>query len=622
MKAGSKKGKGVVKGAPSGFVISLMVHVAAFLLAGLLVVFNVVNKEEKKFVPPKPVERPKMKLKKPKVKVKKDSKPRSSERIVTKVQRANMPEIFLPEMSGIGDGVGTGGGYAGFDLIPDLEDLTVFGSSQSIGSDLEGTFYDFNRTRRGSVSGIDLDGFEGELVKFNKSGWKKSVIAKYYQSPNKLYTTTVAVPPIMSPLGPAAFGEPDNLDRCWIVLYEGKLVHKDGIKFRFVGNSDDKLAVRVDGKVVLDACREDKSHVGPQIATTWNSDSADSRKWYICHDYSPVGDLIELEPGVPKDIQIIIGEGPGTIFNAILFVKVEGVEYPIGKSGAPTLPVFKTAALTRAQQNLIYRGMPEGQVCVTNGPTFNDYDSGMSPEPNAPVVSEVQAISEAVEEPEGMRTWTSVDGQSFEAELLTIMAGEAVLKTPRGKQLKIPMTRFSDEDRRHISLSQPPKLKMDLGKKTRQRIFKNDEDGLVGCNVYTFSPKVEFSSAKYNHELRVDYWVIGSEISGSQYMLLDKGSDTFNPSKFPDGKFTFTGNEVELYDWVLEHIYNERRGERYEGFLITVTDERGKIIAERSTPTWLYKNIDRLKAIKPGSFFDDTCSEVWPTPLKVPANAD
>ena len=75
MKKTAKKPKSVVKGAPSGLVISLLVHAAAFMLAGLLVVFSVVQKDEKKFVPPKPVDRPKMKLKKPKVKVKKSAKP-------------------------------------------------------------------------------------------------------------------------------------------------------------------------------------------------------------------------------------------------------------------------------------------------------------------------------------------------------------------------------------------------------------------------------------------------------------------------------------------------------------------------------------------------------------------
>ena len=40
------KGKGRVnKGAPSGLVISLLFHAAAFFIAGLFVVFTVVNKK-------------------------------------------------------------------------------------------------------------------------------------------------------------------------------------------------------------------------------------------------------------------------------------------------------------------------------------------------------------------------------------------------------------------------------------------------------------------------------------------------------------------------------------------------------------------------------------------------
>lgn len=202
MKRPVKKSKSVVEGAPSGLIISLMVHVAAFMLAGLFVVFTVHHKDEKKFVPPKPVERPKMKLKKPKVKVKKNAKPKSSERIVTKVQRANMPDIQLPEMSGIGDGIGTGGGGGGFDLLPDLEEISVLGSARSIGSDLEGTFYDFNHRRNGDTYGMDTDVFITELAAFVKSGCNPRKLARYYRSPRKLYTSTIAVPPMPSPLAP------------------------------------------------------------------------------------------------------------------------------------------------------------------------------------------------------------------------------------------------------------------------------------------------------------------------------------------------------------------------------------------------------------------------------------
>ena len=45
-----KKTQGIGKGAPSGLVFSLLVQAVAFMLAGLLVVFTVHQKEEKKFV--------------------------------------------------------------------------------------------------------------------------------------------------------------------------------------------------------------------------------------------------------------------------------------------------------------------------------------------------------------------------------------------------------------------------------------------------------------------------------------------------------------------------------------------------------------------------------------------
>jgi hypothetical protein len=184
MKQQYKKQKSVVKGAPSGFVISLMVHAAAFLLAGMLVVFTVTQKEEKKFVPPKPVDRPKMKLKKPQVKVKKTAKPKATTRIVTKVKRASMPDIQLPEMSGVSDGLA--GGIGGFEMMPDIGDVSVFGSGQTIGNDFVGTFYDFKRDRRGRPIPIDPDAFRQELKEFVRSGWKTSKIARYYRSPKKL----------------------------------------------------------------------------------------------------------------------------------------------------------------------------------------------------------------------------------------------------------------------------------------------------------------------------------------------------------------------------------------------------------------------------------------------------
>ena len=129
-KNSKKRGVKTTKGTPSAVLLSILIHAALFLLAGTLVVFTVVKKREVEFEPPKAVERPKMKLKKPKVKIKKTSRPKPTQRIVTKLDRASMPDIQLPEMSGMGEGLGDAVG--GFDMLPDLSEASYFGTGQSI----------------------------------------------------------------------------------------------------------------------------------------------------------------------------------------------------------------------------------------------------------------------------------------------------------------------------------------------------------------------------------------------------------------------------------------------------------------------------------------------------------
>ncbi|MEN8256151.1 MAG: hypothetical protein ABFR33_11860, partial [Verrucomicrobiota bacterium] len=183
-RVGGKNGR-ITKGTSSAVLLSIAIHAALFFLAGMLVVFTVVKKKEIEFEPPKAVERPKMKLKKPKVKVRKTSKPKPTTRIVTKINRASMPDIQLPEMSGMGDGLGEGV-VGGFDMMPDLSP-TAFGSLQSIGNDLVGTFYDTKRRRDGKDrSSVDTSAygleFQQTLNKFFKRGWDTSVFSRYYRS--------------------------------------------------------------------------------------------------------------------------------------------------------------------------------------------------------------------------------------------------------------------------------------------------------------------------------------------------------------------------------------------------------------------------------------------------------
>ena len=153
MKKLVKRTKGLIKGVPTAVLVSIAVHAGLLLLAGGFVVFSVIQKTEKKFEPPPPVERPKMRLKKPRVKVKKRARPKASQRITSKNVQS-MTGIQLPVSTGMTEGLG--GGIGGFELMPDPSEMTLLGGRQStsVGNDFEGTFYSLLLDRTGQRNDV------------------------------------------------------------------------------------------------------------------------------------------------------------------------------------------------------------------------------------------------------------------------------------------------------------------------------------------------------------------------------------------------------------------------------------------------------------------------------------
>jgi len=651
MKRSTKKFQNLGKGMPSAVLLSIVIHAALFLLAGMLVVFTVVKKEEKRFDPPKAVERPKMKLKKPKVKIKKTSKPKPTTRIVTKMNRASMPDIQLPEMSGMGEGLGEGIG--GFDMMPDLSDVTVFGVEQSIGNDFVGTYYDSKLDRNGRALSVDVEGTEWRrmLNKFFRRDWDTSIFARYYRSPRKLYATSFVVPVIPSSMAPDAFGANESVGALWMAHYKGQLVHKEAITFRFWGMADEFMAVRVDGEVVLALDWWGWDVIAGQIiGNIWDSYSPDSHKYFLGNARSVVGDWITLEPGVPLDMEILMGDNGG-MASFFLAVEVEGVEYERNRQGGPSLPAFKTAELSHDQLDIIYNGLPVEEICLTNGPVFRDYDissKATSPKREEPVTVDppasrhevrlAKASSEAAipqpvtpeptvkADPESaLRTWTLVDGRTIVAEFVNTFGGKVVLKNAKGKTYKIPPGKLSAGDLEYAELARPPVFNINFLKNFDQKRFSGGfyDVSIYGRPMWARPPEsrgffgVQFkqtSVGEYNHELQAEIFAIGKQRSrlGARYILLDHQKTAFTPSKEDQRFYEFRSKrEVVLTNYVNE--YDTAFGEKYAGYLVTVTDERGEVIAVESSNKWLYRNLKNLKKLSVGNYMDKTCIRAFPT---------
>jgi len=488
-----------------------------------------------------------------------------------------------------------------------------------VGNDLVGTFYDFKRDRRGKPLTVAMsrEEYKAVLMRFFRSGWKPAVLARYYQSPKKLYATTIAVPTILSSEAPPVFGEPDTGGWCWAVHYKGQLVYKDAITFRFWGQGDDIMLVRVDGEIVLNACWHTPS--GPRtyeyFSPLWQSSSPDSWRYYMGNNTAIVGDWITLEPGVPLDMEVVIGEEPGGGFCAMLAVEVQGAEYPKNRQGGPILPIFKTAEPSRDLQDAILRDLVPGEVCVTNGPVFCDYDTG-----GRTGAGTVEAAGAPVE-PErakpvggGMRTWHMADGRTLEAEFVVGIGDKAVLKDARGKQRKIPLGKFAEEDLEFIELARPPVFKIDFSKKTSS--WKNPMSPFNGQVPptrfdYLFTAKLrQTSTGRYNHELTVKFFAIGQEHDGDKYILLDRQESSFVPAKEDNRAYAFSGKKISIYTRELDGVV---RGTDYYGYLVLVTDERGVIVQHAESNKWLFGHLDSLEKLSVGNYMDKTCTRAFPT---------
>ena len=171
-----------------------------------------------------------------------------------------------------------------------------------------------------------------------------------------------------------------------------------------------------------------------------------------------VGDWITLKAGVPVKMEVLFGEWTGGMQSGMLTVEVKGEKYPKNRHHGPLLPAFKTAEFTRDQIEEIQIYLYENEVSLTNGPVFRDYSPpdrmASTVSPDSEVLTEDESNGNEkglpIQEKDRMRTWTSLDGRTIEAEFMLLYDGTMViLNDLQGKQHKIPLDYFCAEDFRN-----------------------------------------------------------------------------------------------------------------------------------------------------------------------------
>lgn len=238
-------------------------------------------------------------------------------------------------------------GLVGAPLFAQSPESSAFGSTETDGNALIGIFYDFKQNQKGEPMKADYFRTVGEFL---KSGWEESVLSPFFRVTRPIYGTQVFIPNIGAGAGPKAFHVEDVVrPEQWIVVYKGQVSPPEDGTYRFVGIADDALAVAVNGKTSL------VSHFGGWADTSGWKEPADAPNIRLSVGKLRFGDWFEAKKGEPIDIDILIGEYPGTAFGAWLMIEKLGESYPTenvpGAGPVPAFPIFQVRAQPAPEGN-------------------------------------------------------------------------------------------------------------------------------------------------------------------------------------------------------------------------------------------------------------------------------
>ncbi len=229
-----------------------------------------------------------------------------------------------------------------------------------------------------------------------------------------------------------------------------------------------------------------------------------------------------------------------------------------------------------------------------------------------------------------MRTWILTDGRTFDAELSGGISfdGDVKLIDAAGNEFKVPGDQLSPDDRNYVEITRVPKLDIDMLKSLKQIHFSSKvAERLNEVREpeirASFGVRVkQVGTGSYDHELTAEIFVIGKQVFADRYILLARETVPFMLTKENGRRFEYESNEViPLRDYSIADV--ARRGRKYHGYIVLITDELGRLVMHAESSNWLIDHVENLKKLRVGNYFDQQCVRRYPIrPDPMPQRTD
>lgn len=206
-----------------------------------------------------------------------------------------------------------------------------------------------------------------------------------------------------------------------------------------------------------------------------------------------------------------------------------------------------------------------------------------------------------------MRIWTSIKGDTVEAEFIGIFADKVVLRRADGVEIKVPQNGLSASDIKYLSEAIPPEMTLEVSVKNDKKqmgSYSSDYSSygwerkgqIVKCTA-TVAKK---SKQENKTPLKARLYVFSKDLTTDEVEVVALAEQEFSFASQNMVEFTSTPVSLEYS----KSSYDGNRGQEYEGYLLVVEDAEGKIMAMKASRKLYEENAGKIRPSVKGTRFD------------------